>query len=142
MFSVLSTNDGIYKLQELSLLLLILFLTNLEAPKNIFFLAFAIFGLFGSHNIFITYLVGGGIIFLSIFLLFWLYLYYQLYKVYKLKKFDWIGISAFNVASINIFIGFVNTSFANENAMLTLLVIAIFISRSVRKFHLVSKAEL
>ena len=75
MFSVLSTNDGIYKLQELSLLLLILFLPNLEAPKNIF-------------------------------------------------------------------IGFVNTSFANENAMLTLLVIAIFISRSVRKFHLVSKAKL
>jgi len=84
------------------------------------------------HSIYYAYLTGGGIVLLSIFLIFWIYISVTLIKKSLIKDIHWIDIATFNITISILVIGYVNTTLAHENAMLSLLFIGIYI-RSLRK---------
>jgi len=80
------------------------------------------------HSIYYALLTGGGIVLLSIFLIFWIYIFVNLTKNLSSKKFNWIDIAVLNISTSILVIGFVNTTFSHENAMLSLLFIGIYIN--------------
>ena len=81
------------------------------------------------HNVYLVYLSGGGVVFFSLFILFWLYISYLLIRESYLKGLDWTKSAAFLAIIINLSIGYVNTTFAHEHALISMLIIGIFLSK-------------
>ena len=80
------------------------------------------------HNIYYAHLVGGGIIGLIIFIIFWLTIIYIINE--SRKKMDlWLIFSVAGIVLINMLIGLFNTTFANENAIFSMMFIGFFLSR-------------
>ena len=80
------------------------------------------------HNIYFYMLTGGGILLLLSFVIFFLYFFMALFKTSFKAKFSWINIAAFNISLVILGIGFVNTSLAHENALLSFMIIGIYFS--------------
>lgn len=82
-----------------------------------------------AHNIYYTYLISGGIIVTSIFLWFWGWLVYMLYSVRN--KLGGVGDSLWSasvcIVLIDLGIGVVNTTLHHEVAMLSMIIISLFI---------------
>ena len=82
-----------------------------------------------AHNIYYTYLISGGVMATSIFLWFWGWLVYILYSVRN--KLDGVGDSLWAasicIVLINLGIGVVNTTLHHEVAMLSMVIISLFI---------------
>ena len=79
------------------------------------------------HNIYYVYLTGGGVVFLVTMLLFWFNIIKEVFKSFKEPSYKFT-LPVIFILMINLIIGFVNTTFAHENGMLTMLVLGIFIS--------------
>jgi len=84
------------------------------------------------HNSFLSYLVGGGIVLFSVFVIFWAKTIHSVYKltINKISNNDnWLIESVAFLIFYHLTIGMVNTVFANENAILTMIFIGILINR-------------
>jgi len=80
------------------------------------------------HNVFYTYLVSGGVVMLSVFMIFWLYFSKLIYQVYKSSTEKWLAFSGLGIAMVTLAIGWVNTTFAHEHALISMFVIGLVIS--------------
>ena len=80
------------------------------------------------HNVFYTYLVSGGVVMFSIFIIFWLYFSKLIYQVYKSSTEKWLAFSGLGIAMVTLAIGWVNTTFAHEHALISMFVIGLVIS--------------
>jgi len=84
------------------------------------------------HNSFISYLVGGGIALFLVFAFFWFKTIHSVYKlaINKISNSDnWLIESVAFLIFYHLTIGMVNTVFANENAIFTMIFIGILINR-------------
>lgn len=81
-----------------------------------------------SHNLYYSYLVGGGLLIFLIFIWFWFYVFLIIIKLIKSKKNEWIFMGSVSVIMINLGIGFVNTTLHHEHAILTMFVLGLLIS--------------
>ena len=86
------------------------------------------------HNVYLHFLVGGGIIFASFFVFFWVYILYKLISKKALQSPKWIDFATINVVISILLIGLFNTSLANENALLVFLIVGIYVSKKMRNF--------
>ena len=80
------------------------------------------------HNVFYTYLVSGGVVMFSIFIIFWLYFSKLIYQVYKSSTEKWLAFSGLGVTITTLGIGWVNTTLAHEHALISMFVIGLIIS--------------
>ena len=87
------------------------------------------------HNLYYAYLVGGGIIAFSVFILFWLSVSYMVFYFIKNRKIDWVVMAAMAVIMINLGIGFVNTTLHHEHAILSMFVLGLLISKYRTEFE-------
>ncbi len=85
------------------------------------------------HNLYYTYLVGGGLLVFSILIWFWIYIFTIIWRIIKNKGMnDWMLFNGFAVILINLGIGWVNTTFAVENAILSMLILGMLIQTNRR----------
>jgi len=84
-----------------------------------------------AHNIYYTYLVSGGMLAFSVFIIFWVWLGCLLYRQRNnIKGFDFgIWLAAINVIVVNLVVGSVNTTLHHETAIISMVFIALFISK-------------
>jgi hypothetical protein len=82
-----------------------------------------------THNVYFNYLVSGGILIFSIFMWFWFYIIWIITRLFLSKDDGWIVICGLNVMFINLGIGWVNTSFHHEHALLSMFVLGLLISK-------------
>lgn len=83
-----------------------------------------------AHNLYYTYLVGGGILIFTIFLWFWFYVVWIINKLMFIrKKNEWIIFSGLGVTLINLLIGWFNTTFHHEHALLSMFILGLLISQ-------------
>ena len=88
-----------------------------------------------AHNVYYNYLISGGLLVFSIFLWFWFYIVWIIFKLRSTKESDWIVLSSIGVLSINLGIGWVNTTFHHEHALLSMFVLGMLISLYRRTEH-------
>ncbi len=81
------------------------------------------------HNVYYTYLVGGGLAIFSIFVWFWLYMLFAIKRSYVFSKDRWLTFAGIGVVITNLGIGFVNTTLAHEHALITMFVLGLMIAR-------------
>ncbi|MDA9031039.1 O-antigen ligase family protein [Candidatus Pseudothioglobus singularis] len=81
-----------------------------------------------SHNVYFNYLLSGGILIFSIFIWFWLYIFWIILKLLSNKEKVWIVAASFSVVSINLGIGFVNTTLHHEHAILSMFILGLLTS--------------
>jgi O-antigen ligase len=86
------------------------------------------------HNVYLTYLTGGGILLFSVFVWFWLQIVNIIYRVNKRSNEKWLVFSSASVVMVVLGIGWVNTTLAHEHALITMFVLGVLISLD-RKIH-------
>ena len=86
------------------------------------------------HNVYLTYLTGGGILLFSVFVWFWLQIVNIIYRVNKRSNDKWLVFSSASVVMAVLGIGWVNTTLAHEHALITIFVLGVLISLD-RKIH-------
>lgn len=86
------------------------------------------------HNIYYTYLTGGGILLFSVFVWFWLQIANIIYRVNIKSNEKWIVFSGVGVVMAVLSIGWVNTTLAHEHALIAMFVLGMLISLD-RKTH-------
>lgn len=89
-----------------------------------------------AHNIYFTYLISGGLLIFSIFMWFWFYIFWVLIKLITIRENQWIVFSSINVVLVNLGIGWFNTTFHHENAILSMFVLGLLIAQ-FRKSELI-----
>lgn len=83
-----------------------------------------------AHNLYYTYLVSGGLIIFTIFLWFWFYIVWIIKKlIFTRKENEWIIIGGLSVTLINLLIGWFNTTFHHEHAILSMFILGLLISQ-------------
>lgn len=89
------------------------------------------------HNVYYTYLVGGGLVMFSIFAWFWLYMLFMIRRSHVSHRDRWLTFAGIGVTIANLGIGFVNTTLAHEHALITMFVLGLIIARdrSVREIY-------
>jgi O-antigen ligase len=91
-----------------------------------------------AHNVYFNYLVSGGILIFSIFLWFWFYIVWIIAKlIVRSKTNEWIILSSLSVVFINLIIGWFNTTFHHEHAILSMFILGILIS----KYRLIQQSD-
>ncbi len=86
-----------------------------------------------AHSLYYTYLISGGIIMLTIMLMFFLYVLYIAFSLFKYKETQWLAIAGGAVVVINLVIGIVNTTLHHEHAMLSMVILGLLIAEYRRK---------
>jgi len=81
------------------------------------------------HNIYFAMMVGGGMLMLSIFVLFFIKILLMIYGLRKNIDEMYLSVGVFSIVLMNLLIGYVNTTFANEVALLSMTFIGAFLSR-------------
>lgn len=81
------------------------------------------------HNIYYTYLVGGGLVVFTIFVWFWLHIFRIIYKLNRQSDEKWLILSAIGVAMTTLLIGWVNTTLAHEHALISMFILGMLISK-------------
>ena len=81
------------------------------------------------HNVYYTYLVSGGLIMSSIFILFWLNILQIIYSFNKGSNEKWLIFSSVGVVMTVLGVGLVNTTLAHEHALIAMFVLGLLISR-------------
>jgi len=81
------------------------------------------------HNVYLTYLAGGGLVLFSIFAWFWLEIANIAYKMRGCANERWTMFGGISVIVSVLGIGWVNTTFANEHALIAMLLLGFLISR-------------
>jgi O-antigen ligase len=91
-----------------------------------------------AHNLYYNYLVSGGFVVFIVMIIFWSYLVYIIYQLIKLKNShsSWLALSALGIVIVNLGIGFVNTTFHHEHGMLSMVFLALLISKY--RFNVIS----
>lgn len=81
------------------------------------------------HNIYLYFLVSGGVMITAVFLWFWGWLVFLLRrtKINRDESEYWLWVANANIIVINLGVGFVNSTFHHENAILSMIIIAFFI---------------
>jgi hypothetical protein len=82
-----------------------------------------------AHNLYYSFLVSGGLVIFSIFVMFWLSIFWIIFELIKVRENHWIVMSSFNVVLINLGIGFFNTTLHHEHAILSMFVLGLLISQ-------------
>jgi len=80
------------------------------------------------HSLYYTYLTGGGILFLSVLMFFWTRVSIEIIKNFKNED-HWLNVSTLSVVLVNLLVGIVNSTFAHEHGLLSILIIGVFLSR-------------
>jgi len=80
------------------------------------------------HNLYYSYLTGGGLILFSIFSWFWLKMIQIIYQVNKRSNEKWLVFGGTGVVMIVLGVGWVNTTLAHEHALITMLALGFVIS--------------
>ena len=80
------------------------------------------------HNLYYSYLTGGGLILFSIFSWFWLKMIQIIYQVNKRSNEKWLVFGGTGVVMIVLGVGWVNTTLAHEHALIAMLVLGFVIS--------------
>lgn len=86
-----------------------------------------------AHNVYYTYLVGGGLLVFSIFIWFWFYIIWIVFKLASIHENQWLVLSSFNIVLINLGVGWVNTTFHHEQAILSMFVLGLLIAEYRKK---------
>jgi hypothetical protein len=81
------------------------------------------------HNIYYTYLVSGGMVMLSVFIWFWLHIVQIIFRVNKQSDSDYLVLSSVGVVLTILGAGWVNTTLAHENALVSMFVLGMLISK-------------
>ena len=81
------------------------------------------------HNVFYTYLISGGLIMFSVFVLFWLKILQIIYSVHKNSNEKFLVFSGIGVVMTVLGIGYVNTTLAHEHALLAMFVLGLIVSK-------------
>lgn len=81
------------------------------------------------HNIYYTYLVSGGLVIFSIFIWFWLHIAQMIYRVNKQSNEQWLTFSSMGVVMTVLGIGWVNTTLSHENALISMFILGLLISK-------------
>jgi len=81
------------------------------------------------HNIYYTYLVSGGIVMFSVFIWFWLHIVQIIFRVNKQSDSEWLILSSAGVILVILGLGWVNTTLAHENALVSMFVLGMLISK-------------
>lgn len=83
-----------------------------------------------AHNLYYTYLVSGGIVIFTIFLWFWFYIFWIIKKlIFTRQKNEWIIHSSLSIVLINLLVGWFNTTFHHEHAILSMFILGLLISQ-------------
>ena len=82
-----------------------------------------------AHNLYLTYLVSGGLLLFLILIWFWLYIGYIILKLLRNQEISWLLLASINVIIINLGIGFVNTTFHHEHALLSMFILGLLLSK-------------
>ena len=91
-----------------------------------------------AHNVYYTYLVSGGLSIFSIFAWFWFYIVRVIIKLITKRENEWIVLSSIGVVLVNLGIGWVNTTFHHEHAVLSMFVLGLLIAQ-FRKSELIKE---
>jgi len=81
------------------------------------------------HNIYYTYLVSGGMVMFSVFIWFWLHIVQIIFRVNKQSDSDYLVLSSVGVVLTILGAGWVNTTLAHENALVSMFVLGMLISK-------------
>ena len=81
------------------------------------------------HNVYLTYLAGGGLVLFSIFAWFWLEMANIAYKMRDYANERWLVFGSVGVIVSVLGIGWVNTTLANEHALIAMLLLGFLVSR-------------
>jgi len=81
------------------------------------------------HNIYYTYLVSGGIIMFSVFIWFWLHIVQIIFRVSRQSDSNYLVLSSVGVVLTILGAGWVNTTLAHENALVSMFVLGMLISK-------------
>jgi len=81
------------------------------------------------HNTYYAFLTGGGVVLFLVFLWFWIFSIHKIFSNIFKKKSDWIEIASLNIVIVNLLIGLVNTTFENELAILSMLILGMLFSK-------------
>ena len=82
-----------------------------------------------AHNVYLSYLVSGGILIFSVFIWFWFYIVWIIFKLISSKENQWVVVSSICIVMINLLIGLVNTTFHHEHAILSMFVLGLLASK-------------
>ena len=91
-----------------------------------------------AHNVYLTYLVSGGLLIFSIFIWFWFYIVWVIIKLITRRENEWIVLSGIGVVLVNLGIGWVNTTLHHEHAILSMFVLGLLIAQ-FRKTELIEE---
>lgn len=81
------------------------------------------------HNVYLTYLSGGGVILFSIFMWFWLKVASMIYQARNWINERWLVFGSAGVIATVLGAGWVNTTLAHEHALITMFFIGLLISK-------------
>lgn len=81
------------------------------------------------HNIYYTYLVSGGMVMFFLFIWFWLHIVQIIFRVNRQSDSNYLVFSSIGVVLTILGAGWVNTTLAHENALLSMFVLGMLISK-------------
>jgi len=81
------------------------------------------------HSVYYNYLTGGGIVLLSVLVLFWLKVATITYQSRKWANEKWLTFGSVGVMMTVFGVGLINTTLANEHALITMFFIGLLISK-------------
>jgi O-antigen ligase len=81
-----------------------------------------------AHNVYLGYIVSGGILIFSIFLCFWFYIVWVIFKLMSSKENEWVVVCSICIVMINLIIGLVNSTLHHEHAILSMFIFGILAS--------------